>query len=265
MKIIDFHTHYFPNELATRAISQIRDFVPLMKNHTDGTLFGLKESMKNSNIAMAVTLPVATKPTQVKIINNVVIELNEENIIPFGAIHPDFKNFKDEISRLKEGGIKGIKLHPEYQNFLADDPKLFPIYEELSASKLITLFHAGKDPWPIRNRGAYPLRIKKVVDNFPKLKIVAAHLGGWDMWEDVYNILASENLFFDTSAIIKRVDENLFMKIVKKHGLEKVLFGTDSPWLSQKESIEYIEKMPLSNAETDMIFYKNASELLNIQ
>lgn len=263
MKIIDFHTHYFPDDLATRAISQIRDHVPFMTNYTDGTLSGLIKSMKESGIEKSVTLPVATKPTQVKIINNAVFKLKDTNIIPFAAIHPDFKNFESEIIRIKDAEVKGVKLHPEYQEFMADDKVVYPIYEELSSRGLIALFHAGKDPWPVRNKGAYPKRLKNIVRDFPKLKIVAAHLGGWDMWDEVYDVLASENIFFDTSAIIKRVSEKLFMKIIKKHGTEKILFGTDSPWLSQKESIKYIQKMPLTESEKEMILHGNATNLLS--
>lgn len=262
--IIDFHSHQFPDDLAEKAVETVLDSVPTMTNALNGTLSDLKKSMVANNIAKSITLPVATKPTQVDLINKSVIELNEESIIPFGSLHPETDDFIVQITNLKNSNIKGVKLHPEYQQFMADDKKMNPIYEELSSAGLIVLFHAGKDPWPIKCKGAYPQRIKNVVNNFPNLKVVAAHMGGWEMWDEVFETLAGESLYFDTSAVQNELNSELFIKILTKHGSNRILYGSDSPWFSHQSSIEYIDKLPLSSAQKDQIFYKNAEEFLQL-
>lgn len=262
--IIDFHTHVFPDDLAERAINTVLDNVPVMANALDGTESDLLKGMELNNISKSVTLPVATKVEQVEIINRNVANTKNEKIIPFGSLHPDMDNFSKEIKFLKENNIKGVKLHPEYQQFLADDKRVFPIYEELSSNNIIALFHAGKDPWPVKCKGAYPERLKKVTQNFPELKIVAAHMGGWRMWDEVYELLAGENLYFDTSAVLKELSPDLFVKILNKHGNDRILFGTDSPWFSQEENIDFIKSLSISESEKENIFYKNAISILEI-
>lgn len=262
--IIDFHAHYFPDDLAERAIDTILENVPVMTNALNGTLRDLQRGMTENGISKSVTLPVATKPEQVEIINRNAVKAISDQIIPFGSLHPDTKNFTEEIEFLKKNNIKGIKLHPEYQQFMADDTSMYPIYEEILSQNLIVLFHAGKDPWPAICMGGYPERLKNVVKNFPRLKIVAAHMGGWRMWDEVLEILAGENLYIDTSAVIKELNPDLFIKILNKHGSDKILFGTDSPWFSQKENINYINNLEISVEQKEHIFYKNALNVLGL-
>lgn len=262
--IIDFHTHYFPDELAERALDTILENVPVMKNSLNGTLSDLIKGMKENSISKSVTLPVATKAEQVEIINRSAAKLKVDEIIPFGSLHPETTNFVEEINFLKSSNIKGVKLHPEYQKFMADDKKMYPIYEELSSKNLIVLFHAGKDPWPEVCMGGYPKRLKNVACDFPNLKIVAAHMGGWRLWDEVLEKLAGENMYFDTSATLNNLSTDLFMKIVNKHGSDKILFGTDSPWFSQKENIDFINSLKIKEKKKDQIFYKNALNILNI-
>lgn len=261
--IIDFHTHYFPDDLAERAMGTILENVPVMNNSLNGTLNDLIKGMNDNNISKSVTLPVATKPEQVEIINKGAANLKNDKIIPFGSLHPLTDNFIEEINFLKNNNIKGVKLHPEYQQFMADDKNMYPLYDELSSNGMVVLFHAGKDPWPVVCKGGYPERLKKVSQDFPSLKIVAAHMGGWQLWEDVLKILAGENLYFDTSATLNELSPELFIKIINKQGCDKILFGTDSPWFSQKENIEFIDSLKINSEKKDRIFYKNALDILD--
>jgi predicted TIM-barrel fold metal-dependent hydrolase len=264
MEIIDFHTHTFPDELAPRAIAALISNSPESTNHTDGTLNGLKNSMWTNGITRSVVLPVATKTSQVSAINRNCISLSGSGIIPFGALHPEMENFQEEINFLKSNKIPGIKFHPEYQNFYIDSPTVFPIYEALSQAGLIVVFHAGMDPGPFTNDHVVPSMIRKVHKSFPDLLIVAAHMGGWKMWGEVKEYLCALPVYFDTSAVTDQMSKDDFVKIVRLHGAEKILFGTDSPWFDQGEVRRWIEETSLTDSEKERIFCRNANELFSM-
>jgi len=268
MNIIDFHTHVFPDDLAPRAVDVLIENATFtgitMKNYTDATLKGLQESMRKNGIAASITLAIATKPEHVSTINVGCAENQHKNIIPFGTLHPQMKNFEVEIDYLVNHKIKGIKMHPEYQYFYIDDRKLYPMYEKLSSSGLIVVFHTGKDPGPFTCDHALPPAIRKLHADFPKLKIVAAHMGGWMLWDDVERELAGVDIFFDTSAVYKLLPPDDFVRLCKKHGCEKVVFGSDSPWYDQGECVEWIMRTSLTDREKEMILETNALRLLDL-
>jgi len=262
MTIIDFHTHIFPDAIAPRALAALIENAPGMKPCTDGTLDGLQKSMRRNGIDTSILLPVATKPSQVETINANCLDQQSASIVPFGSLHQDYQGFELEIDKLKKSGIKGIKLHPEYQNFYVDDKKMFPIYEALQASGLIVVFHAGKDPGPFTNDHALPKAFKSVAKQFPLLKIVAAHMGGWMMWDDVEQLLGAQRIYFDTSAVNGHLSPSMFMRLVASRGIDFILFGSDSPWFDQGASIRWIDALPLTDKEKEKVFYKNALRLL---
>jgi predicted TIM-barrel fold metal-dependent hydrolase len=264
MNIVDFHTHVFPDDLAARAIEKLRSNSPESVNHTDGTAAGLISSMKKNGISHSVLLPIATKPSQVDVINQTCTTQRSDHFIPFGTIHPSTEKPEEVITFLKNNGIKGIKLHPEYQDFYITDPKLFPIYEQLAAEKIVLLFHAGKDPGPFTCDHALPSAMRTICKQFPDLTIVAAHLGGWKVWDDVEHYLCGLPLYFDTSAVSGLINPAQFTRIVQKHGAEHILFGTDSPWFDQGDSLRWHLKLPLSDSDKECILGKNASRLLNL-
>jgi predicted TIM-barrel fold metal-dependent hydrolase len=235
-----------------------------MKNHTDGTVNGLIDSMKRCGIDISVTLGVATKPSQVHTINKGCAEARYSGIIQFGAIHPELVEFEDEIDFWIDKGIRGIKLHPEYQYCYLDNPKYYPIYEKLSASGLLVTAHSGKDPGPFTNDHALPPALLSIRKNFPKLKIIAAHMGGWMVWDDVDEILAGTDIFFDTAAVYKFLPSEQFVRLCRKHGVEKIVFGSDSPWYDQGECSEWIKTCGLNDNEIEAILYKNAKNLLGL-
>jgi predicted TIM-barrel fold metal-dependent hydrolase len=265
--IIDFHTHFFPPELAERAITRlIENAAPniAMKNHTDGTVNGLINSMRAGGIDKSVTLPVATKPSQVPNINKGCAASAYPDIIQFGAMHPETESFEAEIDFLSANGIKGIKLHPEYQYSHVDDPRAFPMYEKLASAGLIAVFHSGKDPGPFTNDHAMPPALRKVHENFPALKMVAAHMGGWTVWKEVEETLAGLDIFFDTSAVYKLLPPTDFVRLCRKHGIDKILFGSDSPWYGQGESAEWVKRSGLNDTEIEAVFGGNAERLLEL-
>jgi uncharacterized protein len=263
MEIIDFHAHCFPDSLARRAIEQVLTTSPGAKNWTDGTLAGLRRSMKASGVTKSVVLPVATKASQVKTINRAAPHLRTSDIIPFGALHPATKNIDEEVSFMKENGLRGIKLHPEFQDFYMDDPLVFPLYEALAAAGLIVVFHTGTDPGPFTNDHSMPASLATVHREFPSLRIVAGHMGGHQVWDEVERHLTDLPIFFETSTAPTNFSPERFVRLCRRHGIERILFGTDTPWYDQKFDRDWIESCGLSEHEKELIFYKNAQQLLN--
>jgi predicted TIM-barrel fold metal-dependent hydrolase len=262
MKIIDFHTHIFPDSLAERALNALKAHSPEAKSYTDGTLAGLRKSMKQAGVSRAVLLPIATKPSQVATINKTCKDLMAPDAIPFGTLHPGSYTFLDDIAMLASSGVKGIKFHPEYQDFYIDEPRYFPIYDALQSSGLIVVFHAGKDPGPFTCDHSLPPAFKEIYSNFPRLKIVAAHMGGWRVWNDVEKHMLDLPIFFDASAIREWMDPKEFVRLARRHGTDRILFGSDSPWFDQDADIRWIDASDLSSEEKEKIFHKNAEALL---
>lgn len=263
-KIIDIHTHVFPDALAERAVKQLAG----RSGETaciDGTAAGLEESMRRNGIERSVTQPVSTKVSQVASVNSFAIELNRQpSLINFGTLYPDYEENAAEIARLKKAGIQGVKFHPDYQSFFVDEERLFPLYRRMADAGLIAFFHAGVDiglPPPVH---CPPDRLAHVLDRVPGLTVVAAHFGGFKMWDDVEKYLIGRNLWLDTSFTLAYLPAERFVKMARRHGVEKILFGTDSPWADQGEEIELHAESGLTDSELAAVFHDNAARLLGI-
>ncbi|NLT08363.1 MAG: amidohydrolase [Ruminococcus sp.] len=265
MRYIDFHTHAFTDALAERAMSVLSDksgISPL----TDGTVRDLRRVMAERDISAAVILPIATKPSQQTGINNWAAGVKEEGIICFGSVHPEAEDRAEEVQRIKALGLRGIKFHPEYQQFSPDDEGMFPVYEKMAELGLIAVFHGGWDPYGDGDVKAVPESFAVLAETFPELKIVAAHMGGLMLWEDSERYLAGKypNLWFDTGVVARYLDDEAMLRLVKKQGAERVLFGSDCPWDDPLNEIALIERLPLSQYEKEKIFFRNAEELLGL-
>lgn len=262
--IIDIHTHTFPDDLACRAVPTLAKRAGLVP-FTDGTCRCLKENMKNESVDISLVLPIATKESHTETINKWALDIqSNDNIISFGTIHPDYKKWDEEITWLKKNGFKGIKLHPDYQDFFVDEDRMFPLYEKIFNNNLIVLFHAGIDIGLPKICHCPPDRLKNVYDTFPNSTIIAAHMGGFQCTEDVEKYLIGTHIFLDTSYSVNDLEPKKMERLIKSHGADKILFGSDSPWGSQKQSIEYIQNLKLSKDEIDAILGGNAKKLLDI-
>ncbi|MBE5874896.1 MAG: metal-dependent hydrolase [Lachnospiraceae bacterium] len=281
--MIDFHTHTFPDNIAGQVIHKLSlDSCTLP--FSDGTLSGLLHSMQTAGVDYSVTLPVMTNTAQVEKINGSIITnkdtLFAQGIVAFGGLHPDYANYKQELHRLADSGIKGIKLHPAYQNIDLDDIRMLRIIDAASELGLIVLIHAGMDIGIYDHNYSSVSHILKVIDEIHPPKFVLAHMGNWGCWEEVESDLAGAPVYLDTAFAIGAItpapyakkapllSENLtddaFVRIVKKHGADKILFATDSPWEDQADYIRRIHEMPLTPEEEINILDKNATKLLQL-
>lgn len=263
--VLDFHTHAFPEKIAKSAISTLASRCGNCYPQHEGTVDSLVQKIKQSSCDKAVVLNIATNPKQQKNVNDFAISLlSNPDVIPFGSVHPESDDAINELYRLKKAGIKGIKLHPNYQNFFVDDEKLFPIYEKAANLGLITVFHSGVDlgiPDPIC---CTPDRLLNVLPIFQGTPVVAAHMGGYMLWQDVFKKLAGTDIYLDTSYSFGRIPPPWANQIIKKHGADKILFGSDMPWSSTGNEIRFIESLDLTEQEKEKIFYENAAKLLGI-
>lgn len=264
--VIDFHTHTFPDAMAPKTIAGLEKAGGIQA-HTDGTLGGLRESMRRAGIDWSVVLPVVTKPHQFHTINKVAAEITgRDGIISFGGIHPDTEDYKGELKTIKELSLKGIKLHPDYQKTFIDDEKYVRIIDYAAELSLITVIHAGIDiglPSPVHCPPERTARMLKSLDA-EHAEIVLAHTGGYDQWDEVEEYLVGKPVYMDISYSLHRIGEEQFIRIVRDHGADRMLFATDSPWGGQKETLEMFCGLPLTEEEKDRILYQNALRLLGM-
>ena len=267
MNIIDVHTHAFADGIAERAIEQLEAEVADkgIKSHLDGTIGALKGSMAQAGIALSVVQPVSTRASQVRPINDWAHEVSQDGILCFGTIFPGMEGSEQEVARLAELGIKGVKFHPDYQRFFPDDRWVYPIYEALSHYGLIVMFHAGKDIGLYPPVHATPGRIAQVLSDFPELTVVAAHLGSYEMWDEVEEVLVGKRIFFDTSYVFNHMDQGRALRIMEEHGFERILFGTDSPWERQDLEVQAFQRLPIPDDAKEAILSENAQQVLDIR
>lgn len=265
--IIDFHTHIFPDSLAPRAISVLQEKSGLVPFH-NGTAAGLTDIMTKHGVDIAIALSIATKPAQENSVNNFAISLADNpRIIPFGSVFPGSETYSEQLDRLKEAGVKGIKLHPEYQDFYIDCDDAIKIYEKCGKLGLIVHFHSGEDEAYAPPAHATPERVNRICKACPDTKFVAAHFGGYNMWDEFADVLeAHENLWLDTSMTRTRnlINDDTARKLICKMGIDHILFGSDSPWEKQCDSIRGIKGLGLSAEDTEKIFCGNAIKLLGL-
>ena len=273
MKVIDFHTHVFPDKIAARTIEALlSELDDDSKAYTDGTLEGLKKSMKESAADYSVVLPVVTKVSQFESVNKYAAEINgKDNIISFGGIHPENDNIEEKLDYIKSLGLKGIKLHPDYQKTFIDDERYIKIISYCVKIGLIVSIHAGVDIGLPDVVHCTPYRAEKMIEavcgsikTTETAKIVLAHIGGYDLYDEVEQLLVGAPVYFDLSYGLDKIDETRLLRIIRNHGADKVLFATDSPWAGQAEFIEKMNSLPLTNEEKELIMYKNAEKLLGI-
>ncbi len=268
--IIDFHTHIFPDKIAKPTVEKLKSYLcdagEECAAYTDGTLTSLLSSMKNAGIDKSVILPVVTNPKQFESINRFSAEVNKnEEIIAFGGIHPDNEKPEEKLDFIKSLGLKGIKLHPDYQNTYINDEKYIRIIRYAEKIGLITVIHAGYDvlsPDNIHCSVDRAIEMLLKAGNGENTKIVLAHLGGHYAAEECLEKLAGQNVYLDTSYVLNKTEPELLIKIFEKHGFDKTLFASDTPWGNQEDFVRTLDNLDISQENKNKIFYENALHLL---
>lgn len=281
-RIIDFHTHIFPDRIAERALGKLS-----AASHTrvfaDGTADGLRASMTRAGVDLSVALPVATAAGQTAHINERAVEIHrraaETGIDSFGAAHPDDPDWERELKKLKAAGVKGVKIHPPYQAVDIDDVRYLRILGKAGELGLTVVTHAGLDVGLPGDEQATPDKILRAVRAAGPVRLVCAHMGGWKRWDEVRGLLADTEALLDTSFSLdpmtpngdgypwreeelRRLDDGEFLGMIRLFGADRILFGTDSPWEDQAEEVKRIRRLGLTEAEEAAVLGGNAERLL---
>ncbi len=263
--IIDFHAHCFPDAIAPKALAPMQNLTGITPCY-DGTASGLSAKMKADGIDFAVVCNIATNAHQLAKVNSFAIDVNDfsNTLIALGSAHPDSEILEDELQRLIDHDIRGIKIHPEYMPYYIDDPewdRVFSLCEEMG---IFVLSHTGFDYVSPDKTASTPDRVAKVLDRHPNLTFIGAHMGGNRFYPQVLEYLCGRpNLYLDT-AIMSRLDKNdlYISRIIESHGVDRILFGTDAPWSEPKNEVAFIKSLGLSKTDEEKIFHLNAEGLL---
>ena len=242
--IVDFHAHAFPDALAERAIGQL-EHGGGVKAFLDGKVASLLASMDAAGIETSVICSIATKPEQSGPILKWSSQIASERIVPMASIHPKDPDPIGKARQAAEAGLCGIKLHPYYQDFDLDDETLFPFYRTLDELGLIVVCHTGFDFAFARDRKADPVRIVRVLDRVPGLRFVATHMGAWDDWEEVEKHLVGKPITMDVSLSLELLGRTRAREMILGHPADRILFGSDSPWASQAETLRLVRGLEL--------------------
>ena len=261
MQIIDAHTHIFPTAIASKATRSIGNFYDL-EMHSEASVECLIQGEQEINAEKYLVCSSATGPHQVESINDFMIEECKKNtqFVGLGALHLDYENYEEEIDRILEGGLRGVKFHHDFQQVDIDDPKMLPIYKALAKRGLPVLFHMGDDRYDY----SAPARLVNVFKQVPDFIGIAAHFGGYRRWEESLHMPKLENLYFDTSSSLPFIDRTQALCLMERFGHKQFMFGTDFPMWKPKEELKRFLSLDLDENTRDDVLYRNFKKLFQV-
>lgn len=260
--IFDCHTHIFPEHVVDRAMEALSaryGAAPVAR----ATPEGLLGHMDECGVDRALVVAVATKPGQVASVNSWLLGLGEERLVPFGSLHPLCEDLEGEIARLVDAGVKGIKLQPHFQDFGLDDPRFLEMMECIG-DRLWVLLHAGQEIAPLERIEPTPARLLALHRRFPAAKLILAHLGGYLEWEGVEELLVGQDLWLDASYVFDICPDDRIEGLIRAHGPERVVWGSDFPWQTQRQGLEGVARLRLSQEQKRGILGENLLRLLGM-
>ncbi|MBR3873569.1 MAG: amidohydrolase [Clostridia bacterium] len=261
MKIFDVHCHVYPDAIAKRAADSIGEFYQL-NMHMSGTLSDLLSRGQAAGISRFVINSAAVTASRVHSINDFLIQAaasDPEHLVGFGTMHPDYENIGGELDRIRQNGLLGVKLHPDFQHFCLDDSKAIAMFEALAERGLPALIHTGDHRYPYSE----PARMAKVLDKVPGLKVICAHLGGWSVWTEAWKELAGRpGVWVDTSSSLYAITPEEGAQIIHRYGVDRVFFGTDYPMWAPDDELKRFMALPLTDEEREKILHANLEQFL---
>ena len=262
MKFIDIHTHIYPNDIANKAANSVRDFYEVgYDGEMSGTVDMLLRRGGQAGISKFAVLPVAILPERVRDINNFICEQARlhDCFIGFGTVHAKMDGLTDEVQRILDMGLRGIKMHPDSQRFAIDDPRMYPVYEQIQG-KLPVILHMGDQ----RYNYSHPLKLRKILDAFPRLQAIAAHFGGYSMPDVALDLLKDTNCIFDISSSIMFMPKGAAEKYINAYGAERMAFGSDYPLWDPVAEVNRFMGLNLTMEQKEQIAWKTAHRFLRL-
>jgi len=260
MKIIDIHTHVYPDAIARKAADNVRNFYHIGRN-MDGTPQMLLQRGQEAGVSQYVILPVAIRPENVHSINHFILEEVRTHpcFVGFGTVHAGMENIAEEAEKIGELGLKGIKIHPDCQKFAIDDARLFPLYEAIQG-KMPVFLHMGDKRYDF----SHPARLRRVLQLFPRLDAVAAHFGGYSMYETACQELKDTDCIMDISSSLMFLAPGEAERYINLYGAERMAFGTDYPVWDPVEEVERFMSLNLTMEQKEQIAWKTARRFLGL-
>lgn len=270
---IDFHTHAFPDALAAKAIPALEAHLPrAMHARFDGRLATLVAELESHDFDAAVLAPIATRPAQFAPILEWSCRIRDggcgaaaaRRIVPLASVHPADPDRFAHLRQIAAAGLRGIKLHPYYQDFVLDDPAVLDLLRAARDLGLLVLCHVGFDAAAPRQRVCDPARVARALDAVPDVEFVAAHLGGWDDWEEAARLLIGRPVTLDISLVFGLLDAARLREMLLRHPADRLLFGTDWPWHSHAEILPQVAALGLEAERLAALMGGNAARLLRL-
>ena len=256
MKIIDVHAHIYPQKIEQKATEAIRAFYGIASMGHSGESGQLIASGKQAGVTKFMVFSTATTAKQVESIDNFILGecAAHPEFVGLGTLHADYENYAEELRRIDEAGLHGVKLHPDFQKFHFDDPRLMPMFDVLDQLGMFVITHAGDYRYPY----SHPERIAHVAREFPHLKIIAAHFGGWSLWDQAVPLLKDlQNVYCDTSSTIRFTGEERARKIFSAYDPTHLFFGSDFPMWDHTEELELLQKITGSGRLFEDVCWNN--------
>lgn len=258
--IIDSHAHIYPEKIAQKAVESVGAFYTI-STKCGGTADELLSRGKKAGIDRFVVHSAAQSPQQVKSINDFISNTCKENpeFIGFGTLHIDMEHPEDEIDRMECLGIKGVKMHPDIQQFDIDDIRMHKIYSILE-NRLPILMHCGD----YRYSYSHPKRLRAILEQFPNLTVIAAHFGGWSIFDLAVEYLKDTNCFLDISSSVMFLGNKRSEELISIYGSERILFGSDYPMWDPAEELERFYRLNISSGNKELILNQNILRVLGL-
>ncbi len=261
--IIDCHCHIYPDKIAEKAVQSIGNFYDL-DMYYDGKVSTLIKNGNEIGVSHYIVFSVATTPHQVHSINCFIADTVKKSggiMTGLGTVHPDSESLESDIEEIKSLGLKGVKLHPDFQKFRIDDEKCDKIYS-LCEGTLPLYLHTGDTRFGFSN----PDNVIPVLERYPGLTVIGAHFGGWSCWKEAaFRLHEYKNFYVDCSSSFDWLSTEEAESIIKLYGADRVLFGTDYPMWSHKKEFEHFNKLNITEDEREKILYKNAMKIFSIE
>ena len=260
MPIFDSHVHVFPDAIAARVVAELGAKAGITAPG-DGTRAGLLDQLRRAGCRRDRKSVVAPGPAQLAGINAKAIAGNHWPLLSLGTVHPDTPDPERVLEELQAGGVAGIKLHPEYQAFDLDEPRLAATWRACERLGLVVVMHAGEDIGFVPPCHASPAAIRGLLSAHPRLKLVAAHFGGWRQWDEVRRHLLGAPVWFDLAFTFGYLPDAAVVEMIRRHGVQRVLFGSDAPWSDPGLGLAALRRLPFTPAERAAILWDNAAAL----
>ena len=201
----------------------------------------------------------AVTPHQVHDVNTFLASAaaSHPSFVGFGSIYPGMDGFEEELDRIVSLGLRGLKIHPDFQKLPIDDPSGIETYRAVARRGLPVLFHMGDDRYDYST----PQRLMNLLRQVPDLRVIAAHFGGWRAWELSYENPLPENVLYDTSSTTPMIPRDFVLRMLDRFGPERFLFGSDFPMWEPVKMVEQFRGLGLDENTLCRIFSGNFEAL----